>query len=42
MLFRALIYTHIACVVLTITLLIVRYWWRYTGNPREQVGWARR
>lgn len=42
MLFRALIYTHIACVVLTITLFIVRYWWRYTGNPRAQAGWSRR
>lgn len=41
MLFSILLYTHLATVALTITLFILRYWWRYTGNPKAGARWAR-
>jgi uncharacterized membrane protein SirB2 len=39
--FTFLISLHLTTVVLTISLFVLRYWWRFTGNPRVQARWVR-
>nr|WP_318381493.1 invasion regulator SirB2 [uncultured Enterobacter sp.] len=39
--FNILITLHLACVVSTISLFVLRYWWRYTDNPRLSMRWVR-
>ena len=31
-LFNAVLYLHIACVVVSVSLFVLRYWWRWSGN----------
>lgn len=39
--FTFLISLHLTTVVLTISLFVLRYWWRFTGYPRAQARWVR-
>lgn len=39
--YNVLILLHLTCVVLTISLFVLRYWWRFTDNPRGNARWAR-
>ncbi|MGP3591711.1 invasion regulator SirB2 [Vagococcus sp. WN89Y] len=39
--FNFLIFLHLASVVLTISLFVLRYWWRWFGDPRLQARWVR-
>ena len=39
--FTFLLSLHLTTVVLTISLFVLRYWWRFTGNPRAQARWVR-
>ncbi|MFI8318183.1 invasion regulator SirB2 [uncultured Kosakonia sp.] len=40
-LFNILITLHLTSVALTISLFILRYWWRWSNNPRFQARWVR-
>jgi uncharacterized membrane protein SirB2 len=40
-LFNILITLHLTSVVLTISLFTLRYWWRWSNNPRFQARWVR-
>ncbi|SCC64095.1 invasion regulator SirB2 [Kosakonia oryziphila] len=40
-LFNILIVLHLTCVALTISLFVLRYWWRWTNNPHARAGWVR-
>lgn len=39
--FNILITLHLTCVALTISLFVIRYWWRWENNPRAQARWVR-
>lgn len=39
--FKLLIILHLASVALTISLFVLRYWWRWSGNPRINARWVR-
>lgn len=39
--FTFLISLHLTTVVLTISLFVLRYWWRFTNNHRVQERWVR-
>ncbi|WP_318357830.1 invasion regulator SirB2 [Enterobacter sp.] len=39
--FRFLITLHLACVVSTISLFVLRYWWKYTNNAKLSMRWVR-
>jgi len=39
--FNFLIFLHLTSVVLTISLFVLRYWWRWSGDPRLQARWVR-
>ena len=39
--FTFLISLHLTTVVLTISLFVLRYWWRFTNNHRVQARWMR-
>lgn len=40
-LFNILITLHLTSVALTISLFTLRYWWRWSNNPRFQARWVR-
>ena len=40
-LFNILITLHLTSVALTISLFILRYWWRWSNHPRFQARWVR-
>lgn len=40
-LFNILITLHLTSVALTISLFTLRYWWRWSNNPRFQAHWVR-
>ena len=40
-LFNVLITLHLTSVALTISLFVLRYWWRWSENPRFHVRWVR-
>jgi len=40
-LFSAVLYLHIACVVVSVSLFTLRYWWTYSGNARLNQRWVR-
>lgn len=40
-LFNVLITLHLTSVALTISLFTLRYWWRWSNNPRFQARWVR-
>ena len=39
--FKFLITLHLVCVVSTISLFVVRYWWQYTNNPKLSRRWVK-
>ncbi|WP_437890801.1 invasion regulator SirB2 [Phytobacter sp. V91] len=39
--YNVLIHVHLTSVALTISLFVLRYWWRFTQNPRGDARWAR-
>ncbi|MGK9174327.1 invasion regulator SirB2 [Yokenella regensburgei] len=39
--YNVLINIHLTSVVLTISLFVLRYWWRFTNNPCGNARWAR-
>lgn len=39
-LFNILITLHLTSVALTISLFTLRYWWRWSNNPRFQARWV--
>ncbi len=39
--YNFLIHLHLTSVALTISLFVLRYWWRFTDNPRGAARWAR-
>ncbi|UXY13074.1 invasion regulator SirB2 [Kosakonia sp. ML.JS2a] len=39
--FNVLITLHLTSVVLTISLFVLRYWWRWSADPRAQSRWVR-
>ena len=39
--FKFLITLHLVCVVSTISLFVVRYWWQYTNNPKLSKRWVK-
>lgn len=42
-LFNAVLYLHIACVVVSVSLFVLRYWWHWSGNRRlDSAGFASR
>ena len=40
-LFNAVLYLHIACVVVSVSLFVLRYWWHWSGNRRLDQRWVR-
>ncbi|MFK3707105.1 putative membrane protein SirB2 [Raoultella sp. BIGb0138] len=40
-LFSAVLYLHIACVVVSVSLFALRYWWSYSGDARLNRRWVR-
>ncbi|TNL02487.1 siroheme synthase [Kosakonia cowanii] len=40
-LFNILITLHLTSMALTISLFTLRYWWRWSNNPRFQARWVR-
>ena len=40
-LFSAVLYLHIACVVVSVSLFTLRYWWTYSGNARLNQRWVK-
>ena len=40
-LFSAVLYLHIACVVVSVSLFTLRDWWTYSGNARLNQRWVR-
>ena len=40
-LFSAVLYLHLACVVVAVSLFTLRYWWTYSGNARLNQRWVR-
>ncbi|WP_342325200.1 invasion regulator SirB2 [Kosakonia sp. BYX6] len=39
--FNILIILHLTSVALTISLFVLRYWWRWSNNPRINARWVR-
>lgn len=39
--FTFLLGLHLTTVVLTISLFVLRYWWRFTGSPLAESRWVR-
>ncbi|STW79018.1 protein sirB2 [Klebsiella michiganensis] len=40
-LFNAVLYLHIACVVVSVSLFVLRYWWSWSGNRLLDQRWVR-
>ena len=40
-LFTAVLYLHIACVVTSVGLFVLRYWWTYSGSAMLNQRWVR-
>lgn len=40
-LFSTVLYVHIACVVVSVSLFALRYWWTYNGSARLNQRWVR-
>ncbi|HEY4469123.1 MAG TPA: invasion regulator SirB2 [Klebsiella sp.] len=40
-LFSMVLYLHIACVVVSVSLFVLRYWWRWSGNRLLAQRWVR-
>ena len=40
-LFSTVLYVHIACVVVSVSLFALRYWWTYNGSARRNQRWVR-
>ncbi|WP_039056469.1 invasion regulator SirB2 [Enterobacter sp. Bisph1] len=40
-LFNILIILHLTCVALTVSLFVLRFWWRWSGNSRLNAHWVR-
>lgn len=40
-LFMLVFYTHITAVTLSISLFVLRYWWRYRRSPLAAMRWTR-
>ena len=40
-LFSTVLYVHIACVVVSVSLFALRYWWTYNGSIRLNQRWVR-
>ncbi|WP_434669458.1 invasion regulator SirB2 [Klebsiella sp. B345] len=40
-LFSTVLYVHIACVVVSVSLFALRYWWTYNGSVRLNQRWVR-
>ena len=40
-LFTAVLYLHIACVVTSVGLIVLRYWWTYSGSAMLNQRWVR-
>ena len=40
-LFNTVLYLHIACVVVSVSLFVLRYWWRWSGNRLLDQRWVR-
>ncbi|XTZ40226.1 invasion regulator SirB2 [Salmonella enterica] len=39
--FKVLITLHLTSAALTVSLFVLRYWWRWSGNPHLQARWVR-
>jgi len=39
--YNFLIHLHLTSVVMSISLFVLRYWWRFSGNPCATRRWAR-
>ncbi|MDN8598828.1 invasion regulator SirB2 [Citrobacter sp. S2-9] len=39
--FTLLLGVHLISIALSVSLLTLRYWWRYSGNPRVTARWTR-
>ncbi|WET42431.1 invasion regulator SirB2 [Citrobacter enshiensis] len=39
--FNLLLGVHLISIALSVSLLTLRYWWRYSGNPRATARWTR-